>query len=225
MSKKLPSSGSEELFTDFVYGSVKFGKRTSNCYAFALDHLGKNMNKKLQPGELSKTLKQDDDLTDPKTLKDRVMADLATKKDGGYLTTPGSKCNEGYYKVMAFVDPGNDYHWYRQVGDMLIDTEGKTINTLARNMNVNKKQIDMPENSNKALVKNSALWAHKRGLAELTTKDASGKFITDPRKANRDYGDNNYTTYVGTWCINNNFGKGGSMSCVNNKKTKKKSNT
>lgn len=220
---KLPNSGSEEPFTDFVYG--KWGKRHNNCYAFAIDYFRGKMNKKLQPGELSKTLKQDDDLTDPKTLKDRVMADLATKTDGGYLTTPGSKCNEGYYKVMAFVDPGNDYHWYRQVGDMLIDTEGKTINTLAKNMNVNKKQIDMPENSNKALVKNSALWAHKRGLAELTTKDASGKFITDPRKANRDYGDNNYTTYVGTWCINNNFGKGGSMSCVNNRKTKKKSNT
>ena len=212
MSKKLPLSGSEEPFTNFVYGS-KTGKKSNNCYAFAIDWL-ENKNKKLQPGELSKTLKPTDDLTNPKTLKERVTADLATKKDGGYMSSPCVKCREGYYKVMAFIDPGNDYHWFRQMGAAVIDTEGKNINTLARNMNVNKKQINLPDESNKALVTNSGLWAHKRGLAELTIKDASGKFIIDPRSANRKYDNLDYTKYVGTWCINKNFGKGGNFSCA-----------
>ncbi|AGE56263.1 hypothetical protein PBCVNEJV1_336R [Paramecium bursaria Chlorella virus NE-JV-1] len=212
MSTKLPTSGSEELFTDYVFGS-KNGKRSNNCYAFAIDWL-ENKNKKLQPGEISKTLRSTDDLTDSKTLKARVISDLATKKNGGYVSSPCVKCREGFYKIMAFVDPDNDYHFYRQMGDSIIDTDGKNVNTLARNMNVSKSQIDIPDESNKALVKNSGLWAHKRGLAELTVKDASGKFIYDPRKANRKYDTLDYSKYVTTFCVNSNFGKGGKFSCV-----------
>lgn len=216
MPKKLPTTGTEEPFTPFVYG---FGveKRSNNCYAFAIDHLEKKF-KKLQPGELSKTSKKDDDLTDPKTLKERILADLATKKNGGYLSTPGALCKSGFYKIMVFVDPEKDFHLYRQVGDAVVDTDGKTIDTLAKNMKVKRNQIDLPVNSDKAFVKNSGVWAHKRGLSELTIKDASGKFILDPRKANRDYGDLNYTRYVATFCVNNRFGNGDIMSCVNKTK-------
>jgi hypothetical protein len=209
----LPLSGSEELFTDFVYGS-KTGKKSNNCYAFAIDWL-ENKNKKLQPGELSKTLRPEDDLTDAKVLKTRATEDLATKPNGGYLSSPCVKCKEGYYKVMAFVSPGTDYHWYRQMGDMIVDTKGRNINTLSKNMNVSKEQINLPDDSDKALVKKAGLWAHKRGLAELTVLDASGKFIIDPRKANRNYGDTNYTKYVASFCVNAKFGKGGPMSCKN----------
>ena len=219
--KKLPLSKSELPFTPYVYGSGT-EKRSNNCYAFAIDWLERKNEKKLQPGELSKTLKKDDDLTNPKTLKERVLADLATKKDGGYISTPGAKCHEGYYKIMAFVSEG-DYHFYRQMGDAIVDTNGKTINALARNTNVKKNQIDLPQNSDKALVKNSGLWAHKRGLAELAITDASEKFIIDPRKADRNYGDGlNYSKYVATFCVSTSFGKGQSMSCVDINKKKKK---
>ena len=118
---------------------------------------------------------------------------------------------------MAVIDKGTDYHFYRQMGDMVIDTNGKNINTLARNMGLNKSQIDIPTNSNKALVKKGGLFAHKRGLADLTVLDASGKFITDPRSANRNYGDTNYSTYVATYCINKNFGRGQDFNCKNKK--------
>jgi hypothetical protein len=106
------------------------------------------------------------------------------------------------------------------MGTAIVDTEGKNVNTLARNMNVDKTQIDLPDESNKALVKNSGLWSHKRGLAELTIKDASGKYIYDPRKADRKYKNLDYTQYVSTFCINKDFGKGGPVSCkdVNKKK-------
>jgi hypothetical protein len=103
------------------------------------------------------------------------------------------------------------------MGSMITDTNGKNLNTLAKNMNVKKEQLNLPQNSDKVLVTGSGLWAHKRGLAELSVKDSAGKYITDPRKANRDYDTLNYKTYVATFCINAGFGKGGPLSCVNKK--------
>jgi len=213
-------SGSEEPFTNFVYGSDKWGKKNNNCYAFAIDYFRPNMNKKLQPGELSKTLKKDDDLTDPKTLKERTLSDLATKKNGGYSASPCEKCKKGFYKVMTFVDKGSDYHWLRQMSDMMIMSDGKkTVANIAKEIGVDKNQIDSPS-SNKPrkgepiLIKNAGLFAHKRGLSELTVLDASGKFIKDPRKADLNYGDINYSTFAGAFCVNATFGKGGKFSCV-----------
>lgn len=214
----LPLSGSEETFTNFVYGSEKWGKRNNNCYGFAIDYFKSSENKKLQPGELSKTLTSYDDLTDPKTLKQRVIADLATKDNGGYAASPCVKCKKNYYKVMAFIDPGTDYHWYRQMGDVLIESDGqKNINSLAKDIGVNKNQLNSPVNKptkgDVILARAAGLWGHKRGLSDLTVLDASGKFIKDPRDANRKYDSVNYTKYVGTFCINKDFGKGKSFAC------------
>lgn len=214
----LPLSGSEEPFTNAVYGSEKWGKRNNNCYGFAIDYFKASENRKLQPGGLSKTLKPYDDLTDPKTLKEKTNADLATKTNGGYAVSPCVKCKKNYYKIMAFVDPGNDYHWYRQMGDVLIESDGqKNVNSLAKNIGVNKNQLNSPTNKpvkgDPILIKAAGLWGHKRGLSELTVLDASGKFIKDPRDANRKYDNVNYTTYVGSWCVNANFGKGKSFAC------------
>ena len=207
---KLPLSGSEEPFTNTVYG--RWGKKSNNCFGYAIDWFRGNGSKKLQPGEISKTLTPGDDLTNVKTLKARVISDLETKKNGGYATSPCVKCKQGFYKIMAFVDPGVDYHFLKQVGDMVVDTNGKNARTLAKNMDIRK--INIPDNSNKALAKKTGLWAHKRGLAELTTKDASGKFITDPRKADLKYENIHYSTYAGTFCVNVHFGKGEKFSCT-----------
>lgn len=207
----MSKTNSRELFTEYVYGSG-LGKQSNNCYAFAIDWYGKN-KKKLQPGELSKTLQPGDDLTDPKTIKERVIADLKTKKNGGYLLTSKTKCKSDYYKIMCFVDKGRDYHWYRQISDAILDTEGKNANTISKKMGISMNRINIPTNSDKMLVTNSNLWAHKRGLAELTVKDASGNYIKNPRKADRNYGSLNYKTYVATFCIHKDFGKGEDISC------------
>ena len=228
---KLPTSGSEEPFTEYVYGSDRWGKGNNNCYAYSIDWFKGAQNKKLQMGEIAKTLRPEDDLTDKKVLKKRTLEDLATKKNGGYEAKANEQCRPGFYKTMAFVDPGRDYHWYRNVGDMLIRSDGKqTLNNISRNIGVNKTKINSPSNSpsngDPILIKNSGLWAHKRGLAELTTRDASGKFIKDPRRANRDYGDISYTVYAGSFCVSKNFGRGQDVSCKDkntNKNTNKKS--
>jgi hypothetical protein len=214
----LPLSGSEEPFTNYVYGGDRWGKRNNNCYGFAIDFFKATENRKLQPGELSKTLKPYDDLTSPKVLKERTIADLGTKKNGGYVSSPCVKCKKNYYKIMAFVDPGNDYHWYRQMGDVLIESDGqKNVNSLAKNIGVNKTQLNSPTNKpakgDPILIRAAGLWAHKRGLSELTVLDSAGKFIKDPRDANRKYDNLDYTTYVGTFCVNKDFGKGKSFAC------------
>ena len=218
VSGGLPLSGSEEIFTNYVYGSEKWGKKNNNCYGFAIDYFKASENRKLQPGELSKTLKPHDDLTDPKILKERTIADLETKKNGGYVASPCVKCKKNYYKIMAFVDKGNDYHWYRQMGDVLIESDGqKNMNSLAKNIGVNRNQLNSPTNKpakgDAILARAAGLWGHKRGLSELTVLDASGKFIKDPRDANRKYENLNYSTYVGTFCVNKDFGKGKSFAC------------
>jgi hypothetical protein len=211
----LPQSGSEEPFTNFVYGNEKWGKRNNNCYAFAIDWLKATEKRKLQPGELSKTLTPYDDLTDPKVLKERTMADLG---EYGYMSSPCVKCKKNYYKIMAFVDKGKDYHWYRQMGDVLIESDGqKNVNSLAKNIGVNRNQLNSPTNKpakgDPILIRAAGLWAHKRGLSELTVLDSAGKFIKDPRDADRKYENLDYKTYVATFCVNANFGKGKSFAC------------
>ena len=215
----LPLSGAEEPCTNFVYGGDRWGKRNNNCYAFAIDWFKASENRKLQPGQLSKSSKFYDNLTDPKTLKKLVMSDLKTKKNGGYAAYPCEKCKKGFYKIMAFVDPGNDYHWYRQMGDMVIESDGaQTANSLAKDIGVDRVQVNSPTNKpakgDPILIRAAGLWSHKRGLSELTVLDASGKFIKDPRDANRKYENLNYSTYAGTFCVNKNFGKGKNFSCV-----------
>jgi hypothetical protein len=218
VSGGLPLSGSEEPFTNFVYGGERWGKRNNNCYGFALDWFKSSENRKLQPGELSKTLKPYDDLTDPAVLKKKVISDLDTKTNGGYVSSPCVKCKKNYYKIMAFVDKGNDYHWYRQMGDVLIESDGqKNVNSLVKNIGVNRNQLnsptDKPAKGDPILIRAAGLWAHKRGLSELTVLDSAGKFIKDPRDANRKYENLDYKTYVGTFCVNANFGKGKSFAC------------
>ena len=202
---KLPVSGSEEQFTNLVWGSPE-GIVGNNCYGYALGVYRDGGYRKLQPGELAGTTSDKDDLTQCATLKKRTLEDLATQKNGGYLSKPGVACTSGYYKIMSFVAPKKDYHFYRQTGDMLVHiNENNTVNSIAKNAGVPVKNVNIPPGENfknrMVLLQDAGLWTHKRGLDELTTKDASGKFIKDPRKANRDYGALNYTTYCDSFCI------------------------
>lgn len=215
--RRLPTSGGEEEFTNVTYGSPE-GIADNNCYGFAMDWYRDSGGEKLQPGELSKTARDDDDLTRCPVLGARVASDLRTKTNGGYpLTDPSAKCRPGYYKIMSFVDPGKDFHWYRQMGDMVLTAPGdRTVAQLASDMGVDPSQIDAPSDrpakGERFVVWDAGLWAHKRGLDELATKDASGRYILDPRDADRKYGRPpnglNYTTFCGAYCINDAFGKG-----------------
>ena len=201
--RKVPVSGSEMEFTDLVWGSPK-GIDGNNCYGFAADEYRDGGFDKLQPGEIAGTLKTEDDLTTCDVLGKRVLDDLRIR--GGYRADPDAPCAVGHYKIMSFVAPGKDYHWYRQTGDMLVRVDGKnTVASIAKNAGVPMKNVNIPTGENSknrlALLHGAGLWAHKRGLDELSTKDASGKFIKDPRNANRTYPPYDYKDFCNAYCL------------------------
>lgn len=207
-SAALPLSGSEKEYTDLVWGSPE-GVTGNNCYGYALGVYRDGGYDKLQPGELAKTSKPGDDLTDCATLRKRTLEDLGKS---GYVVDPKKACTAGYYKIMGFVDKGKDFHWYRQNGSMLVRANGKqTVSEIATNAGVSKNAVrsgsNRPGKCETVLLEHAGLWSHKRGLEELTVKDAVGKFIVDPRKANRNYGSLKYSTFCNAFCVKKDFGE------------------
>ena len=201
----LPVSGSEQPFTDLVYGTPR-GKGNNNCYAWAIDDYRNGGNRKLQPGNLSGKAGQNMDLGSCQAITSRAMADL---KDRGYAASADTPCKRGFYKVMAFLAPGNDYHWYKQHKDAVVrlSAEVPTIAALAKAMGVRPADVYSPSSSpgpgDVVLVKNAKVWSHKQGHATgPLLRDACGRSIRDPRKACRTYSpDLDYTTYCGSMCV------------------------
>lgn len=202
---KLPVSGSESTFTTHIYGSPR-GKNNNNCYAWALDAYRDDGGVKLQPGNMS-GLSTDLNASSCKFIGNRTMAD--SKKRGIYRTQGSSKCRRGFYKIMAFIDKGNDYHWYRQHDHVLYRvSQGETRASIATEFRVPLKNVVATTGDILAgelvFVRNANVFSHKQGFAtEPLLRDASGKLIFDPRKANRNYGAYNYRTFCGAFCVRN----------------------
>lgn len=202
-TRRLPLSGSEDTYTDLIYGTAR-GKGNNNCYGYAIDHYRNSGNHKLQPGNVSKS-PGDLNLGSCAALRLRTLADL---KGRAYAVDGDKPCRAGHYKIMAFLSKDNDYHWYKQHKDALVRLSKKMrdLAALSRALHVNPKQLQSPSSSPKpgdlVLVRNAGLWSHKQGLATgPLLRDACGKVITDPRKACKDYGRLNYTDYCGSFCV------------------------
>lgn len=207
-AKKLPLSGSEETYTNAVYGSPK-GKRNNNCYAWAIGHYRNGGGVKLQPGNLAR-LTGNMSLKSCKDLKKRALADAkAPGQKSMYVVKPESPCQAGYYKVMAFLAKNTDYHWYRQHKDVMYAVRaGNSLTSIAKKMGVPPRKLTAPGGKttlspdNVVHVKNADVWSHKQGFATgPLLEDACGKIIADPRKACRDYGPYNYKTFCGAYCV------------------------
>lgn len=82
--------------------------KTNNCYAYVLNNL-KMRSKKPQPGIFAGIFKKDDYKSCDETF-DRV------KKDNPeiYKISSTESCKDGFYKGYLAMDPGKDYHFYRQ---------------------------------------------------------------------------------------------------------------
>ena len=207
-AKKLPLSGSEETYTNAVYGSPK-GKRNNNCYAWAIGHYRNGGGVKLQPGNLAR-LTGNMSLTSCKDLKKRALADAkAPGQKSMYVVKAASPCKQGYYKVMAFLAKNTDYHWYRQHKDVMYHVRaGNSLTSIANKMGVPPRKLTTQRGGknlspdNVVHVKNADVWSHKQGFATgPLLEDACGKVIADPRKACRDYGPYNYKTFCGAYCV------------------------
>ena len=203
--RKLPTSGSEPMFSDLIYGTTK-GVENNNCYAWAIDAYRGSGGIKLQPGNISH---QSSNLnaSSCRFLRRRAMDDSRAR--GIYAVPPAEKCKPGYYKIMAFIDKGNDYHWYKQHGDLLYRVSpGETPASIARELGVPRKNVTSPTPAPKpgdlVFVRGGNVFSHKQGLATgPLLRDASKKVIPDPRRANRNYGLYNYRTFCGAMCIRN----------------------
>lgn len=203
----LPVSGSEEPFTDLTYGTSR-GRGNNNCYAYAIDTYRNSGGVKLQPGNLSRRNGSTVDLQSCDAITTRAMADLRGR---GYAAPAGKACKKGHYKVMAFLAPGNDYHWYRQHKDALVrlTAEVPTVAALAASMGVPASNVYAPSRSPRigdvVLVKDAKLWSHKQGHATgPLLKDACDKAIRDPRVACKRYSETlNYTRFCGAMCVKN----------------------
>ncbi len=198
---KMPLSGSEETYTNAVFGSPR-GIRNNNCYAWAIGHYDNSGGVKLQPGDLA-GVTGDMSLKTCTDLKKRALSDsLAPGQKAMYTVSPGKACRRGFYKVMAFLDRNTDYHWYRQHKDVMYKLQqGNSLTSIATKLGVPPTKIK-PVGNGKVLVRNADVFSHKRGFATgPILEDACGKPIFDPRKACRDYGNYNYNNFCGAYCV------------------------
>ncbi len=203
IAARLPVSGSEHVYSDAVFGSAK-GKGNNNCYAWAIDAYRNSGSKKLQPGNSSK-LGGQLDLTSCAALRARALADLKGK---GYVVDADQPCRRGYYKIMGFLDPGTDHHWYKQHRHALVKLSDRlrTVAAVARAMGVPPKQVyaatSSPKEGDVVLVRDAKVWSHKQGFATgPLLKDGCDRAIADPRRACRSYGELDYTKYCGALCV------------------------
>ena len=196
---RLRTSGSEHVYNDFVYGSEE-GIQSNNCYAYAIDHYTRTPGHKLQPGELAGDL-TDMNIGSCTELRRRVKRDNPSI----YPVKAEGSCRPGFFKVMAFLDKNDDYHWYKHHQDLLVKIKaGDTVKLIAKQFGVPCRNVIFPRQGVIALVKNARLWSHKRGLATgPLLEDACGRLITDPRRACRNYGEFDYKTMCGTFCTKN----------------------
>ena len=197
---RLPLSGTENTFTDVVYGARVGGEDENNCYGFATDRYRDTGHLKLQPGNVS-GLNSTGDADSCAYLRDRVLRD--NKARGIYISDPKKPCKKGYYRFASMLAPGNDFHFARQFKDVLYARKaGETLASIARRMNVPRGSLaEAPDGL--VLVRNANLWAHKQGFgAPPILVDSRGRFITDPRKAAWTYGDGlDYKVSCDLFCI------------------------
>lgn len=200
---RLPVSGAEDVYTYGLFASPK-GKGNNNCYAWAIDAYRDSGSRKLQPGNES-ALGGQLDLSSCAALRARALADL---KKNGYVVDADQACRRGFYKIMGFLDPGTDHHWYKQHRHALIKLTDKlrTPADVARALGVAPSQVyaatPAPKPGDVVLVRDAKLWSHKQGFATgPLLRDACGRAIADPRKACRSYGALDYTAYCGAVCV------------------------
>ena len=100
-------NGFEPEYSPMIWNNNKDIKMYNNCYAYVLDDI-KQRKAKPQPGRYT------GDYTQMKyTCKDtytRMIRDNPLI----YKVGENQKCRSGYYKGFLAMDPGEDYHYYRQ---------------------------------------------------------------------------------------------------------------
>lgn len=232
------------------------GVTHDNCYDYAFGSYSSVRTVKSVPGA-KRNNENGPTYRNCAGIAQRVLGDNPTSV---YKMKSGNeKPKRGYYKVMCFVAPSNnfgnsmgDFHWYKEIsairykirrGDTILGmakffrVTPKTIrdaiakgraSTNANNGRVANRNSDLHVlNSMSVASKNAvpvpvgrvidfpvSLWSHKTGWAGgPLIVDASGKTITDPRKADRNYHPGfHYTKFCSAYGVRRGFARTGENS-------------
>jgi len=225
-----------------------------NCYDYAFGSFSDNRTSKSIPGGRAKMSSNNLTYRTCDGIAKRVLAD---NPGSVYkMKTGGEKPKPGFYKVMCFVAPSNDFgnstgdfHWYKEIRSVEYKIRrGDRIGPLARFFKVPVSTIRAAlekgraaRNANNGRVVNAntdlhvlnkmsasanktaplpvgkviefpvKLWSHKTGWAGgPLLVDASGRTITDPRKADRNYKPGfHYTKFCSAYGVRPGFAKTG----------------
>ena len=234
-----------------------------NCYDYAFGSFSNKRTAKSVPGNRSGISSNGLTFRTCEGIVERVIADnpITVKK----MKNASAKAPSGFYKVMAFVAPSNnfgnstgDFHWYKEISGIRYRTRpGDKVPALAKFFHVsqavirdalakatsgaNKDDGRVSNDDNELRVLNKhcktckgdavpagkvldfpvALWSHKTGWAGgPLIVDASGKTITDPRKADRVYKPGfHYTKFCSAYIVRRGMAKTGSNANRNGKVT------
>jgi hypothetical protein len=115
-ARALPLSGSERTFSWDPWGRA--GVNHDNCYDYAFGSYSAKRTSKSVPGNRSGSGSNGLTFTTCNGIVKRVLSD---NPGSVYRMSPAAKPKPGYYKVMCFVAPSNDFgnstgdfHWYVQ---------------------------------------------------------------------------------------------------------------
>ena len=227
-----------------------------NCYDYAFGSYSNSRTSKSVPGDRSGIKANGLTFTTCTGIAKRVVSD--NPGNVYKMKNPDAKPRSGFYKVMCFVAPSNDFgnstgdfHWYKEISSIRYRIRpGDTASALAKFFHVTPKTINdalakgkFSANTNNGRVANNnqelrvlnkhvtkskgpalptgkvidfpvKLWSHKTGWAGgPLIVDASGKTITDPRKADRNYKPGfHYTKFCSAYGVRRGFAKTGSNS-------------
>ena len=231
------------------------GVAHDNCYDYAFGSFSANRKSKSVPGDRSGLGSNGLTFRTCGGIAKRVLSD--NPGNVYKMKSAAEKPKRGFYKVMCFVAPSNDFgnstgdfHWYKEISAIRYRTRpGDTISALAKFFHVTqsvikaaliKSRITADRNDgrvannteelrvlNKLALKTAdkipsgrvldfpvKLWSHKTGWAGgPLIVDASGKTITDPRRADRNYKPGfHYTKFCSAYGVRRGFAKTGSNS-------------
>jgi hypothetical protein len=214
-------------------------KETHNCYTYMLNDLYKvpRIYGKPQPGYYVKSNGIGHTLSCREVMKgvelDNPHIKLLSIKNGrNYM------CPPHHYKGFMIVSPGNDYHFARQ-DNRLIKVYRSIHKDIYNNKiklkpdanflvnlflhyckreipeivdlaySIHGMNIKTEKDYLKSIYNCSRTWSHKPGGTNVTDKDADGKLILDPQKANWNYhasiGGINYNKHCCYYSIPTNY--------------------
>ena len=138
-----PLSGSEQDYNPELWNSDINIRDSHNCYSYAFGKIVPQLDSKAQPGYASGYNHIEDNDYKCKSFKERLLKD----SPGSYLESFDNKCIPGFYKIFLALDPGNDYHWWRQDSNQY--WSHKPGSTKVVNVDADGKQISNPYYANR----------------------------------------------------------------------------